>query len=140
MKYVLITPAHNEEAFIEKTLASMVAQTTLPERWVIVDDGSTDRTAEIVEDYAKRFPWIELVRRLPDRHCNLASKAHAVNMGLERTDSLQFQRHPTARLYALCLSASAHYIDASTALESERTNGSQHHFDNEKKTDAKKAK
>ena len=45
----LITPAHNEEAFIEKTLASMVAQTRLPERWMIVDDGSSDGTAEIVE-------------------------------------------------------------------------------------------
>ena len=56
MKYVLITPAHNEEAFIEKTLASMVAQTLLPERWIIVDDGSTDRTAEIVEGYASRYP------------------------------------------------------------------------------------
>ena len=44
MKYVLITPAHNEAAFIQKTLDSMVAQTLLPERWVIVDDGSTDRT------------------------------------------------------------------------------------------------
>ena len=53
MKYVLITPAHNEERFIEKTLESMVAQTLLPERWVIVDDGSTDRTAEIVERYAQ---------------------------------------------------------------------------------------
>ena len=123
MKYVLITSARNEEAFIKKTLDSVVAQTVLPERWVIVDDGSTDRTAEIVEDYAKRFPWIELVRRSPDRDRNFASKAHAVNMGLERTDSLQFQRHPTARLYALCLSASAHYIDASTALESERDKG-----------------
>lgn len=43
MEYVLITPAHNEEAFIDKTLASMVAQTVLPQRWVIVDDGLSDR-------------------------------------------------------------------------------------------------
>ena len=43
MEYVLIAPAHNEEALIDKTLASMVAQTVLPERWVIVDDGSSDR-------------------------------------------------------------------------------------------------
>jgi len=52
MKYVLITPAHNEERFIRKTLDSMVAQTCLPERWVIVDDGSTDETAKIVHKYA----------------------------------------------------------------------------------------
>ena len=38
VKYVLITPAHNEEAFIEETLASMFAQTELPERWVILDE------------------------------------------------------------------------------------------------------
>ena len=43
MKYVLVTPARNEERFIAKTLESMVAQTMPPERWVIVDDGSTDQ-------------------------------------------------------------------------------------------------
>ena len=90
MKYILITPARNEAAFIEKTLDSMIAQTVLPERWVVVDDGSSDRTAEIVESYARHHPWIELLRRpqRPDR--NFASKAHAVNAGLERVSSLQF--------------------------------------------------
>ena len=68
----------------------MVVQTLLPERWVIVDDGSTDYTAKIVESYAKRHPWIELVRRVQDRDRNFASKAHAVNTGLERISSLQF--------------------------------------------------
>jgi len=91
MKYVLITPAHNEEAFIEKTLASMVAQTILPERWVIVDDGSTDRTAEIVDRYAARCPWIELVR-LPQRQDrNFAAKVHAFNVGFERVRSMEFE-------------------------------------------------
>src|SRR5207249_4358062 len=68
-KYVLITPARNEEAFIEKTLVAVASQTILPVRWVIVDDGSTDRTAEIVQSYVHRFPWIELCRReqRPDR-------------------------------------------------------------------------
>jgi glycosyltransferase involved in cell wall biosynthesis len=91
MNYVLITSARNEEAFVAKTLDSVVTQTVLPERWIIVDDGSTDRTAKIVEDYAKRFPWIELVRRVQDRYRNFASKAHAVNTGLERVNSLQFE-------------------------------------------------
>jgi glycosyltransferase involved in cell wall biosynthesis len=90
MKYVLITPAHNEEAFIEKTLASMVAQTQLPERWVIVDDGSTDRTAQIVEGYASRYQWIELFR-MPERiDRSFAGKVHAFNAGLERVRSLEF--------------------------------------------------
>jgi poly-beta-1,6-N-acetyl-D-glucosamine synthase len=90
IKYVLITPARNEEAFIVKTLDSVVAQTVLPERWVIVDDGSTDRTAEIVEKYAKRCPWIELVRRPKRLNRSFAGKVHAFNAGFERIRHLQF--------------------------------------------------
>jgi len=90
VKYVLITPAHNEEAFIEKTLGSMVAQTMLPERWVIVDDGSTDRTAEIVRHYMRRYPWIELVQLPQHQGRNFAGKAHAFNTGFKRVSSLPF--------------------------------------------------
>ena len=90
MKYVLITPAHNEEAFIQKTLDSMVAQTLLPERWVIVDDGSTDQTPEIVETYAKRYPWIQLVIRPQRLDRSFAGKVHAFNAGLARVQSLEF--------------------------------------------------
>ena len=91
MKYVLITPAHNEEAFIEKTIASMIAQTLFPERWVIVDDGSTDKTAEIVESYVQHYPWIDLVRRPEQLHRSFAGKVHAFNVGLERAQSLGFE-------------------------------------------------
>src|SRR5438552_18553958 len=91
MKYVLITPAKNEEAFIRKTLDCVVAQTVLPERWVIVDDGSTDRTAEIIESYAKRNPCIELVRRPQRLDRSFARKVHAFNAGLERVQSIQFE-------------------------------------------------
>jgi len=90
MKYVLVTPARNEQAFIAKTLDSMVAQTLLPERWVIVDDGSTDRTAEIVEPYARRHPWIELVRRPKHLDRSFAGKVHAFNAGFARLQALQF--------------------------------------------------
>jgi biofilm PGA synthesis N-glycosyltransferase PgaC len=90
MNYVLITPARNEEALVTGTLESVIAQTKRPIRWVIVDDGSTDRMADIVESYAKRHPWIELVR-LPRRvNRNFAGKAHAFSAGLERVRSLQF--------------------------------------------------
>jgi glycosyltransferase involved in cell wall biosynthesis len=91
LKYVLITPARNEGKFIECTIRSVIAQTSLPERWVIVDDGSEDRTAEIVESYAERCPWIELVRqpKRPDR--NFAAKAHAVHTGLELLRCLSFE-------------------------------------------------
>ena len=91
MKYVLITPAHNEERFIEKTLDSMTGQTLLPERWVIVDDGSTDRTAAIVESYAQRFSWIKLITRSKRLDRNFAGKVHAFNVGLESVRSLDFQ-------------------------------------------------
>lgn len=91
MKYILITPAHNEERFIEKTLDSMVAQTLLPERWIIVDDGSTDRTAEIVEKYAARHSWVELVRRPCNLGRSFAGKVHAFSSGFERARSLQFE-------------------------------------------------
>src|SRR5882672_4400514 len=91
MNYVLVTPAHNEEAFIQRTLDSVIAQTLVPERWVIVDDGSTDRTAEIVESYRQRFPWIELVRRPQRVDRSFAGKVHAFNAGFEKVRSLQFE-------------------------------------------------
>jgi glycosyltransferase involved in cell wall biosynthesis len=90
MKYVLVTPARNEEGFIGKTLDSMVAQTLLPERWVIVDDGSTDRTPEIIKGYLTQHPWIELVRRPQHLDRSFAGKVQAFNSGLERAQSLQF--------------------------------------------------
>jgi len=91
MKYVLITPARNEEAFIEKTLSSMVAQTILPERWVIVDDGSTDNTAEIVARFAKRTSWIQLLRRNQRADRNFAGKVYAFKAGLEQVQSIDYE-------------------------------------------------
>jgi len=90
VKYILVTPARNEELFIAKTLESMVAQTLRPERWVIVDDGSADKTAEIVERYAARYPWIDLVRRPQHADRSFAGKVHAFNAGLERVQPLEF--------------------------------------------------
>jgi glycosyltransferase involved in cell wall biosynthesis len=91
MKYVLISPARNEEALIGKTLESVTIQTLPPERWVIVDDGSSDGTAQIVEGYAKRFPWIELVRRPKNLERSFAGKVHAFNAGYERVKDLEFE-------------------------------------------------
>jgi len=90
MKYVLVTPARNEEAFIEKTLDSVCAQTVRPERWVVVDDGSTDRTPDIVSRYVQKFPWIELLRQPPRAERNFAGKAWAFQAGFERLRPLQF--------------------------------------------------
>jgi glycosyltransferase involved in cell wall biosynthesis len=90
MKYVLITSARNEQALIGGTLDSVAAQTQLPERWVIVDDGSTDRTGEIAESYAQKYPWIEVVRRPKREGRNFAAKADAVNGALAQMQKLSF--------------------------------------------------
>jgi len=86
--YVLITPARNEAEFIECTLQSMVSQTHKPARWIIVSDGSTDGTDEIVEKYAAQHNWIELVR-MPERtERNFAGKVHAFNAGYAKAIEL----------------------------------------------------
>ena len=89
--YVLITPARNEEAFIEKTLQSVAQQTYLPVKWVIVNDGSTDRTGEIVAGYAEKYPWIELVNRPVRKERNFAAKVHAFNAGQERLQGVEYE-------------------------------------------------
>ena len=90
LKYVLVTPARNEEALIEATLRSVVAQTVRPVRWVIVSDGSTDRTDEIVRPYTARHDWIELLRMPERRDRQFAAKANCFKAGYERLASLGF--------------------------------------------------
>lgn len=80
--YALITAAHNEEQHIEKTIASVTSQTVLPRKWMIVSDGSTDRTDEIVQRYAKDFHFIQIVRLERDERRNFASKVFAQNAGI----------------------------------------------------------
>jgi glycosyltransferase involved in cell wall biosynthesis len=63
MKYVIVTPARDEAINIESTIRSVLAQTDPPQEWVIVNDGSSDRTAEIVDSYAAQTPWIRPVHR-----------------------------------------------------------------------------
>ena len=91
MRYVLITPARNEEAYIEKTLRSVVSQTVMPEQWVIVDDASTDSTAQLVENYVRDYPWIELVRRTQRAERSFSRKVDAFNAGLQRLGSREFE-------------------------------------------------
>lgn len=89
--YVLITPARNEARFIELTLRSMVAQTVRPLRWIIVSDGSTDGTDEIVRKYAADHDWIELVRMPVRIERHFAGKVHAFNAGREKVDHLAYE-------------------------------------------------
>jgi len=59
LEYVLVTPARNEAALIEQTIQSVISQTILPKRWVIVSDGSTDDTDRIVETYQRFYPLLQ---------------------------------------------------------------------------------
>jgi len=89
--YVLITPARNEGQFIELTLKSMVQQTLRPLRWIVVSDGSTDGTDDIVRRYITDNPWIELLR-MPERvERHFAGKVFAFNAGYDRVKGLDFE-------------------------------------------------
>jgi poly-beta-1,6-N-acetyl-D-glucosamine synthase len=82
-RYALMTAARNEAAHIGETIRTVVAQTIKPMRWVIVSDGSTDATDEIVADYAMRHEWIRLVRR--EREPNVVgfvSKVRALRLAV----------------------------------------------------------
>lgn len=89
--YVLITPVRNEEAFIEKTIESVIQQTVLPMKWVIVDDGSTDQTPAIVNRYLATHSWMEVVRMPERRDRNFAGKVYAFNAGFERVKDLPYE-------------------------------------------------
>src|SRR5712672_2013612 len=90
LSYVLITPARNEERFIELTIKSVVAQTVRPLKWAIVSDGSTDRTDVIVQRYVLDHPWIELVRMPERQERNFAGKVQAFNAGYARMAGLKY--------------------------------------------------
>jgi poly-beta-1,6-N-acetyl-D-glucosamine synthase len=83
-KYVLITPARNEARYIELTIKSVLAQTARPAKWIVVSDGSTDGTDEIVSRYLAENPWIELIRMPARRERDFAGKVHAFNAGRAR--------------------------------------------------------
>lgn len=89
--YVLITPARNEEAYIERTIESMIRQTVLPLKWVIVNDGSTDATGEIVTHYLNDHPWIELLENPPRRDRSFAKKVSSFNAGFARVAGLPYE-------------------------------------------------
>jgi biofilm PGA synthesis N-glycosyltransferase PgaC len=88
--YVLITPARNEADYIELTLKSVVSQTVRPLKWIIVSDGSTDATDDIVRQYVANNAWIELVQMPERRERNFAGKAIAVSAGQKKLGELQY--------------------------------------------------
>ena len=62
--YIIITPAKNEANYISYTLESVCAQTLKPMEWIIVDDGSTDNTVQIINQFRKRYPWIKIIQNM----------------------------------------------------------------------------
>jgi len=89
--YILITPSRNEEKFIENTIQSVLAQTILPKRWVIVSDGSTDRTDEIVVRYAKDNTFIVFLQTGSGVERNFGSKVHAFRAGYQQLGETDYR-------------------------------------------------
>lgn len=89
--YVLITPARNEARFIELTIKSVVAQTLRPIKWLIVSDGSTDGTDDIVCEYAAKHPWMELLRMPERRERHFAGKVEAFSTAYNQIRGLSYE-------------------------------------------------
>jgi poly-beta-1,6-N-acetyl-D-glucosamine synthase len=89
-RYVLITPAYNEAAHIEKTIQSVIAQSILPLKWIVVSDGSTDETDDIVARYTPLWSFIQLLRVEKRHGHSFASKVVAFNRGLELLQNTTF--------------------------------------------------
>ena len=87
MNYYIVIPAHNEEAFIALTLQSLAEQTSLPSKVVVVDDNSTDKTSEIVQEFASKFPFISLVQKKSEAiHLPGSKVIQAFHKGFETLD------------------------------------------------------
>ena len=88
MNYYIIIPAYNEEKFIDLTLKSLVNQTVLPQKIVVVSDNSTDKTAKIVTDFAKNHSFISLIEKKSDAiHLPGSKVVRAFQTGLETVDN-----------------------------------------------------
>lgn len=90
MSYVLITAAHNEQDFIEKTILSVINQSHKPAEWIIVSDGSTDKTESIVSKYASENSFIKLLINNRKEGRDFASKVYALNIGLKNIQTSEF--------------------------------------------------
>lgn len=89
--FVIITPAYNEAGYIGRTIESVLAQSVLPLRWVIVDDDSIDATPQIVSKYARQYDWIRLVRRVKDtQQSYYSSNVYAIFEGIKNLGEIQY--------------------------------------------------
>lgn len=90
LPYVIITPANNEEQYIEKTIESVLSQTVRPRRWVVVDDGSTDGTAGVVSRYLTRHTFMRLVKVRRSGQRNFSRKVAAFNVGVHALEDVGY--------------------------------------------------
>ena len=87
MNYYIIIPSHNEEALISLTLQSLVEQTVLPTKIVLVNDNSTDKTEDVVNSFVSKYPFISLVNKTSDAiHLPGSKVIQAFQKGLETLD------------------------------------------------------
>lgn len=87
MKYYIVIPSYNEEALITLTLQSLISQTVLPSKIVVVNDNSTDKTAEVVLEFAKENPFITLVNKTSEAiHLPGSKVIQAFQKGFETLD------------------------------------------------------
>lgn len=90
-KYIIISPVKDEERYVELTLKSVVNQTLKPLTWIIVDDGSSDKTAEIIQNYTLTYSFIKLVG---NPHAGIRKTGSAVirafNHGYESIDKTTY--------------------------------------------------
>ncbi|MEX0288832.1 MAG: glycosyltransferase family 2 protein, partial [Flavobacteriaceae bacterium] len=88
MNYYVIIPAHNEEAFLALTLNSLLAQSLLPKKIVVVNDNSTDGTKEIIEEFTAKHHLVEGIDiSTSSDHIPGSKVIHAFNQGLKRLDN-----------------------------------------------------
>lgn len=90
-RYVLLTAAKDEEACITEVIQLVVRQTVLPLAWIIIDDGSTDQTAAIIERFAAKHPFIQLHSAGSRGGRNFGSQYKAIQAAYELTKSLEFE-------------------------------------------------
>lgn len=90
LTYVLVTPARNEREYIGACIRSVIAQKCYPARWIIVSDGSTDGTDEVVRSAMKEVPWIDLLRMSEHRDRSFAAKATCFNAAYEQLKPFDF--------------------------------------------------
>ena len=91
-RYVIVSPVKDEEAYLDRMIESVLGQTALPARWVIVDDGSCDLTPQILKRYAEQYDWIRPVRleRSEERQLGI-TEIRAFAVGFRLIDGMEFE-------------------------------------------------